>query len=77
MIKFETMLKVRENYFGGNGTTTYEIKCDATDTIQDIEKQLREKYPFHEEYPGCSFVDDFYKMNDTTIRVTFRSYSCD
>ena len=77
MIKFETMLKVRGHYSGRSTTLSYEIKCDSTDTLQDIEKQLREKYPFHEEYPGCSFVDFFYKQNDTTIIVVFKSYSCD
>ena len=76
MIKFETQKQTYSTMFGGKGTTTYEIECDPKDTKEELLEQLQQKFDFHEAYPGCSYIEYWYKQ-DNKVVVTCRSWGCD
>lgn len=76
MIRFETKKEISSTMYGGKGTTTYSFDCDELDTKEELEKQLRKKYYFDEEYPGCSYVESWHKEGNKVF-VTFRSWGCD
>jgi hypothetical protein len=76
MINFETVRIIHDYTYGGKGTRVYEYECDENDTKEELEKQLRKKYYFDEEYPGCSYVESWHKEGNKVF-VTFRSWGCD
>lgn len=76
MINFNSRKEKYSTMFGGKGTTTITLECDPNDTKEEVEAQLKKRYSFTEEYPGDTYVEDWYK-DGNIITVTFRSWGCD
>lgn len=76
MIKWDTE-KIKSRMFGGKGTATSIYEVDATDTNEEIRKELVERYGLDEVYPGDSFLDGWSRIDETHISVTIRSWGCD
>ena len=81
MIHWGTQTKTYKTGFQwrGSGCESYKVRCDASDTIEAIEKELRQRYSFSETYPGEAYIDRFGKTEADPTEVWFDLiwWSCD